>query len=79
MERDIKKVVREGYARIANQGTSSKEIVQEVSRNIGYSNSELAAIPDGANLGLGCGNPIALASLKGGETVLDLGSELLIN
>src|SRR5512136_2908237 len=74
MERDIKKVVREGYARIANQGTSSKEIVQEASRNIGYTNSELAAIPDGANLGLGCGNPVALASLKEGDIVLDLGS-----
>jgi SAM-dependent methyltransferase len=41
---------------------------------VGYSNEELAAIPDGANLGLGCGNPVALASLRPGETVLDLGS-----
>ena len=36
--------------------------------------AELASIPEGANLGLGCGNPVALASLKAGETVLDLGS-----
>ena len=43
-------------------------------QRIGYSEAELTAVPEGANLGLGCGNPIALASLKEGETVLDLGS-----
>ncbi|MFI5357554.1 MAG: arsenite methyltransferase [Opitutales bacterium] len=43
-------------------------------RKLGYSESDLAGIPDGANLGLGCGNPVALASLKPGQTVLDLGS-----
>jgi ubiquinone/menaquinone biosynthesis C-methylase UbiE len=41
---------------------------------IGYSEDELAAVPKGANLGLGCGNPTAIAALKPGETVLDLGS-----
>ncbi len=41
---------------------------------LGYSDEELASVPDGANLGLGCGNPQALAALKPGETVLDLGS-----
>ena len=41
---------------------------------LGYSDEEVAAAPDGANLGLGCGNPNAIASLKPGETVLDLGS-----
>jgi SAM-dependent methyltransferase len=41
---------------------------------MGYSDSEMASVPDGANLGLGCGNPTALASLKEGETVIDLGS-----
>jgi SAM-dependent methyltransferase len=41
---------------------------------IGYSEDEMAAVPEGANLGLGCGNPTAMASLKEGETVLDLGS-----
>lgn len=41
---------------------------------VGYSTEELGAMPDGANLGLGCGNPTALASLKEGEVVLDLGS-----
>lgn len=43
-------------------------------RTIGYSDEDLAAVPDGANLGLGCGSPVALASLKPGQTVLDIGS-----
>jgi ubiquinone/menaquinone biosynthesis C-methylase UbiE len=41
---------------------------------VGYSDEDLGSVPEGANLGLGCGNPVALASLKKGETVLDLGS-----
>jgi SAM-dependent methyltransferase len=44
------------------------------SREMGYSDAELAAVPDGANLGLGCGNPQAIAALKPGEIVIDLGS-----
>ena len=44
------------------------------SRNLGYSAADLASVPEGANLGLGCGNPQAVASLRAGETVLDLGS-----
>jgi SAM-dependent methyltransferase len=47
---------------------------EEISRRIGYSEKEIGSVPEGANLGLGCGNPVALASLKKGETVLDLGS-----
>jgi len=47
---------------------------ETVSKAIGYTDDELTSVPDGANLGLGCGNPIALASLSDGETVLDLGS-----
>jgi arsenite methyltransferase len=43
-------------------------------RRMGYSDAELAAVPDGANLGLGCGNPQAIAALKPGEVVVDLGS-----
>lgn len=43
-------------------------------RTLGYSSEDLATAPDGANLGLGCGNPVALASLKPGQTVLDLGA-----
>ncbi len=63
-QEEVKKVVREGYAKIA----------MKKSRKIGYAEEELSAVPEGANLGLGCGNPVALASLKKGETVLDLGS-----
>jgi SAM-dependent methyltransferase len=44
------------------------------SRQMGYSDTELAAVPEGANLGLGCGNPQTIAALKPGETVIDLGS-----
>lgn len=46
----------------------------EISKALGYSLDELASLPEGANLGLGCGNPQAIASMKPGETVLDLGS-----
>ncbi len=81
---DIKKVVREWYARIAKQGSSccipassccgSSDIAQEISKKIGYNEEELRSVPEGANLGLGCGNPVAIASLKEGEVVVDLGS-----
>jgi SAM-dependent methyltransferase len=81
---EIKKVVREGYARIAKQDSSccaptnsccaSTNLVQDITKRIGYTEEELKAVPEGANLGLGCGNPVALASLREGETVLDLGS-----
>jgi len=46
----------------------------DISSKLGYSNEELTAVPDGANLGLGCGNPQAIAELQPGEVVLDLGS-----
>ncbi len=82
-DEEIRKAVREGYGKIAVQGSSCCGPVnacgcgsppQTVGKAIGYSDEELGAVPDGANLGLGCGNPIALASLKEGEVVLDLGS-----
>lgn len=83
-KQDIKKVVREGYAKIAKQDSSccdsvvlccgSTDLAQNISKSIGYADEELKAVPEGANLGLGCGNPVAMASLKDGETVLDLGS-----
>lgn len=83
-KKDIKKVVRSRYGQIVKQGGSccaptnsccgSADLAQDISRKIGYSEEELKTVPDGANLGLGCGNPIALASLKKGEIVLDLGS-----
>lgn len=81
---EIGKAVRERYGNIAKQGSSccgpaksccgSTDSAQSISRSIGYTEEELKAVPEGANLGLGCGNPIALASLKEGEVVLDLGS-----
>jgi len=81
---EIKKAVRERYGNIAKQGSSccgpaesccgSTDSAQSISRSIGYSEEELQAVPEGANMGLGCGNPTALASLKEGEIVLDLGS-----
>ncbi len=78
---EIKKAVREGYARVASQGSSCCSSVccgttkpKETSKKVGYTEEELQAVPSGSNLGLGCGNPIALASIKAGETVLDLGS-----
>ncbi len=82
-QEEIKKVVREGYAKIARKQSSccapaipccGTERAEDISRMIGYGDEELASVPEGANLGLGCGNPVALASLKEGEVVLDLGS-----
>jgi SAM-dependent methyltransferase len=81
----IRKLVRRRYASIAavdqsccQTRSSSKhdaaKLGKEVSKRIGYSEEEINAVPEGANLGLGCGNPVALASLKQGQTVLDLGS-----
>ncbi len=53
---------------------SDQSVAVLLSKGIGYSAEEIAAAPEGANLGLGCGNPQAIAALKPGETVLDLGS-----
>ena len=47
---------------------------EQLSALMGYSKEEFASVPEGANMGLGCGNPVALASLQNGETVVDLGS-----
>ncbi len=55
-------------------GTTDVLTAQDISKTIGYSDTDLNSVPEGANLGLGCGNPVALASLKEGEVVLDLGS-----
>ena len=81
---DIKKTVKEGYAKIAREENTccspgstvcgGASLAEDVGRTIGYSDDELRSVPQGANLGLGCGNPVALASLQDGETVLDLGS-----
>ena len=84
MEKEnIKKEVRKRYAKVAktngsccasNVSCCSAPTHEQVSKTIGYSQKELDTVPEGANLGLGCGNPTALASLKEGERVLDLGS-----
>lgn len=58
----------------ASCGSAPGHDPAELSRRNGYSEHELANAPDGSNLGLGCGNPQAIASLRPGETVLDLGS-----
>ena len=84
-DEEIRKAVRESYGKIALQETTScgpanscdcgcGGMQDTLSKAIGYSDEELSAVPGGANLGLGCGNPTALASLKEGEVVLDLGS-----
>src|SRR4030067_935974 len=79
----IRKLVRDRYGRIARQESSccgssrtcgGAGPAEETSRRIGYSEKEVRSGPRGAKRGLGCGNPPALASLKKGETVLDLGS-----
>ena len=70
----IKQEVRESYGAIAKAGSSCCGPAQLCSCGIGYSDKDISSVPEEANLGLGCGNPIALASIKPGETVLDLGS-----
>ena len=85
-EQEIKSAVRKHYAEIARRGASccghsassgsccSTSAPAELSRKIGYEDRDLSAVPEGANLGLGCGNPVALASLRTGDVVVDLGS-----
>lgn len=73
----IRETVRKGYTDIAKGksscccGSSSPERLAE---GIGYTNEELEVLPEGANMGLSCGNPTAIANLKPGQVVLDLGS-----
>lgn len=81
---EIKDVVRKEYAKFAMAGApccsgahsccGTAPAADEIGKRIGYSDEDLKNVPGGANLGLGCGNPVALASLKEGEVVLDLGS-----
>ena len=83
---DVRSQVREAYAKIAQTRSENRGCacgpsccspqsvdVNEVSAKLGYSSVELSGMPDGANMGLGCGNPQAIASLKEGEVALDLG------
>jgi len=78
---NVKDVVKERYGKIAKGscgcsggGCCGSSAPKAISKAVGYSDEEMAAVPEGANLGLGCGNPTAIAGLKAGETVLDLGS-----
>src|SRR5512136_2537036 len=81
-KKKTKKVVKERYASIAQtQGSCccspsccDTGNLTEIGKKIGYTEADLRNVPGAANMGLGCGNPVALASLKKGETVLDLGS-----
>jgi SAM-dependent methyltransferase len=74
----VRDMVREGYAGIArNSGQccgGATTNADTIARHIGYSEEDVRAVPAGSNLGLGCGNPLALANVQPGETVLDLGS-----
>ena len=79
----VRETVRDGYARIARAGASccpespccgQGDGADAVARQLGYGEAELCALPEGANMGLSCGNPTAVASLRAGEVVLDLGS-----
>jgi ubiquinone/menaquinone biosynthesis C-methylase UbiE len=82
-DEEMRKDVRKGYARIAKEGlgcgcaspnSENFSAHDEISKRIGYTEDELKSIPQGSDMGLGCGNPVALASLREGETVVDLGS-----
>jgi len=76
-EEEIKKLVKENYSKLASENSCSCSCTcskpEQISKSIGYSDEEINNVPE-ANLGLGCGNPIALASIKEGNIVLDLGS-----
>lgn len=84
---EIRGAVREKYGKTAESwragcgcsspsccGTPNDETAADIALGLGYSDEEVTAVPEGANMGLGCGNPQAIASLQPGETVLDLGS-----
>jgi SAM-dependent methyltransferase len=80
----IREKVRIGFSQIAQHGSERRKSScccgmsevdsEKLARQIGYSSEELAVLPDGANIGLSCGNPSALAALQPGEVLLDLGS-----
>lgn len=76
----IHQLVQDRYARIAREGAPVPESAcggprpADVATHLGYRDTDVAAVPEGANLGVGCGAPLGHAALRGGETVLDLGS-----
>lgn len=72
-EADVLSTVQRQYGRVGSDGVGDRTGAEAVARAFGYSAQELAALPEGANLGLSCGNPTAMASLRAGEVVVDLG------
>jgi arsenite methyltransferase len=68
----VRRIVRKGYGKMIK--TASSCCGSETAKSVGYSENELKSVPETATVSFGCGNPIALASLKEGETVVDLGS-----
>ncbi|MHC4395795.1 MAG: arsenite methyltransferase [Planctomycetota bacterium] len=86
-DEQIRQTVRKTYGQIAKSdtagcscgpssscGEAKSPSAQDISARMGYSKDDVTGVPEGANMGLGCGNPQAIASLQPGETVLDLGS-----
>src|SRR5437867_9071826 len=75
MSQDIIDAVRSNYGAVAQSGLSGEhDGVRAVAEAFGYTVEELASIPAEANMGLSCGNPTAVANLRAGETVVDLGA-----
>jgi len=75
-EKDVKKIVKNGYVKIAQKKNCScheKQSEVDIARSIGYNDEDISLASE-ANLGLGCGNPVAIANLRKGNIVLDLGS-----
>ncbi len=84
-DREIRNAVRDRYASVAKGGggccgggscleSLAEDGAKQRSRQLGYSEEEVSGVPEGANMGLGCGTPVAFSELKDGETVMDLGS-----
>jgi arsenite methyltransferase len=81
-DNEIRQIVRKSYAKTAKRSSccgpqpakQSSCCTDTKSKGMGYSAPDLESVPEGSNLGLGCGNPVAIASLKPGDTVLDLGA-----
>lgn len=75
MSETTKDAVRKGYGAVAQAGLSSDQGgIKSIANAFGYSDEELASIPAASNMGLSCGNPVAMASIREGETVVDLGA-----
>ena len=72
-ETDIKKSVADFYHAVATNQAGAKVDINELNKSIGYSEEQIASVPEEANMGLGCGNPQEKAQPQVGETVVDLG------